>query len=216
MKHKNTNDGRSSSPNILTYWKKVFGVFLLLLSYQFHAQITVSGGAQIFSENEEIQISKISTDSIDVEIQATIYINSGTEISGADFIAGNFEVVEEENLPQLKVSDTKNIALEKNELTTAGESTKRPASEVENVVTGYHLKSSDSENTFCSTFFKIEIGLSSHQYHYNFFSLNKSDSIPAGFDNEKYCICSLYSSDHRRNFQSNEFSVRPPPFVVLS
>lgn len=214
MKHKNTNDGRSSSPNILTYWKKVFGVFLLCFLQQFQAQITGDHLESIRTENKEITINKISTDSTQVETQATIYIDSETEISGTDFISGNFEIIEE-NLSQPEVSDIKKITPQKSELESHKNSAKILTSKITKAVSAYDIGNTESESVFRSIFSSGEVGISPHHYQHHFITLNKSDSIPASFDDENYCLTSLYSAEHRRNFYSTEFSVRPPPTVAF-
>lgn len=210
---KNTNDGRSSSPNILTYWKKIFGVFLLCFSLQFQAQIADVYQTSDFSINDEILIIKNSSDSTEVKSPAKIYINSETEISGADFIAGNFEIVKEENLSKQKISDPKNIVLQKSDLKTTEKSAKHIASQIKKAVNGYDFTRTKSGSRFIS-FQKIYKNVLSPQiFHLNFSVSQENRFSFILFTKENLDDAKFFEFFSGTDSYLVNVRVRPPPSI---
>ena len=214
MKHNCTNEGRIKSPDAFSILKKVFGAFLFLIVLQTKAQITVSGGANIYSENEVTTIVNKTSDSITTKSVGKIYVHSDAVVYGLQSLSGNYEIISSEK-PQLKKEkkEEKLSSIKSEKLRDKKEQKYAKTSTKKEVVDFYKFESSESDDVFYSSTKSFKIFTYSPSYQVGNTTRTLIPLLPK-YSSDSHSVENIYFPLLATRSYLASFSVRPPPFFI--
>lgn len=208
MALKNTNDGKNQQRLFL---RKFFVVFVLFWVQSFQGQLTISGGAAIYSESANLaEQSDLDFKVEENSSKAKIYISSDVKILTAN-VEANFEIV--------KINGTKKHIASKNKSTRNSKKINVESAPIEKRLAQAETKV--TVETFQSKS-ESDVALSVHQNHSIAVAQCQNTVVKhilnAGFTSIETHVLdaiitktSLYLADFDSKMSSDSFSVRPPP-----